>query len=55
MTEILDNDEYVMGVFLDFSKGFDTANHNIMLIKLELYAICDTPLKWLQDFLANRI
>ena len=52
---ILDNDWYVMGVLLDFSKGFDTANQSIMLKKLERYGICDNSTKWIQDLFANII
>ena len=55
ISEALDKGEYVIGVFLDFSKVFDTVNHSILLKKLELYGICDTSLKWFQDYLANRI
>ena len=43
-----------MAAFLDFSTGFDTVNHCVMLKKLELFGICDSPLKWSQDFLANK-
>ena len=55
ISEALDKGEYVIGVFLDFSKAFDTVNHSILLKKLELYGICDTPPKCFQDYLANRI
>ena len=30
----LDNGDYVIGVFLDFSKAFDTVDHAILLQKM---------------------
>ena len=39
ITEALDNNEYMVGLFLDFLKAFDTVNHGILLSKLKAYGI----------------
>ena len=35
----IDNNETTCGLFLDFSKAFDTVNHQILLSKLYKYGI----------------
>ena len=50
----IDNNEITCGLFLDFSKAFDTVNHQILLSKLYKYGIRGTQLAWFSDYLTNR-
>lgn len=54
LRKAIDNNLYTSGVFLDFSKAFDTVNHMILLSKLDAYGIRGIPLKWFQSYLSNR-
>ena len=55
ITEALDQGESVVGVFLDFSKAFDTVDHNILLQKMDKYGITGVELQWFEDYLSNRM
>ena len=44
--QAIENGEYATGVFLDFSKAFDTVDHNILLDKLDHHGIRDCALSW---------
>ena len=54
ITKSLENGEYVIGVFLDFSKAFDTVDHDILLRKLHHYGIRGNALRWFERYLKNR-
>ena len=54
ITEALDNGHCVVGIYLDFSKGFDTVNNDILLQKLSMYGVQDIALEWSREYLANR-
>ena len=51
VTKVLDNGEYVIGIFLDFSKAFDTVNNCLLLEKLYQYDIRGNALEWLRSYL----
>ena len=50
----IDHNLYSCGVFLDFSKVFDTVNHTILLEKVERYGIRGVSLQFFANYLANR-
>ena len=50
----LEKDQYTLGVFIDFSKDFDTVDHEILIAKLENYGIIGTNLLWFKSYLENR-
>lgn len=54
ISNALENGDYVLGLFLDFSKAFDTVDHNILFSKLEYLGIRGIALQWFQSYLSNR-
>ena len=41
--------------YLDFPKAFDTIDHNIFIRKLNIKAFSETPLKWFDSYLKDRL
>ena len=50
----IDNKLHTIGIFLDFSKAFDTINHKILLQKLSHYGIRGKALEWFDNYLTDR-
>ena len=54
LTNAIEKGEYGIGVFLDFSKAFDTVDHTILLSKIYHYGIRGSALSWFSSYLSNR-
>ena len=54
ISRALEEGEFVLGLFLDFSKAFDTVNHEILFTKLEFYGVRDVPLNLFRSYLSGR-
>ena len=50
----LDQSKFACGIFVDFSKAFDTVDHNILLQKLSHYGIRGLSNKWFESYLTGR-
>ena len=54
ISKALHDQEYVIGIFLDFCKAFDTVNHDILLRKLYKYGIRGIAYDWICSYLQHR-
>lgn len=51
----LDEGNYVLGIFIDLTKAFDTVDHDILLHKLEFYGIRGHTNNFFKSYLTNRL
>ena len=54
ISNAFNNNEIVVGVFLDLRKAFDLVDHGILAKKLEAIGIKDRNLKWFMNYLKDR-
>jgi len=50
----IEDGQYSCGIFLDFSKAFDSVSHNILLSKLSHYGIRGVAKEWFNSYLSDR-
>ena len=46
--------KHIGNVFVDFSKAFDTINHDWLIVKLEAYGYTNNALLFMLSYLKNR-
>jgi len=50
----LDKNNYVLGLFIDFQKAFNSIDIDILLVKLSNYGIRGIMFNWIKDYLTDR-
>ena len=53
-TQMLEGNSYIRCLLIDFSKAFDTIDHQLLIEKLGLLPIPQTILQWIVSFLSHR-
>ena len=54
ISKAIGNKEYVIGLFVDFTKAFDTVNHTVLLRKVSHYGLRGNTFQWIHDYLNNK-
>ena len=54
MYDSIDSGNFVISVFLDFKKAFDTDDHKILLSLIDFYGIRGVSHEWLKSYLSER-
>ena len=52
--ESIEKDQFLISIFIDFSRAFDTISHYILMKKLYFYGFRGKALEWIQNYLTNR-
>ena len=50
----IEKHEYLLGLFIDLSRAFDTISHEILFDKLDFYGIRGVALTWIKNYLSER-
>ena len=54
MNNSFERKKFILGIFIDLSKAFDTVDHKILISKLKNYGVRGNNLKWFESYLNNR-
>ena len=54
ITDSFEKGEFILAVFMDLSKAFDTVDHQILIKRLQYYGIDGTALEWFKSYFSNR-
>ncbi len=47
----IDHNEYLLGIFIDIVKAFDTVNHELLLKELKNLVVRGIALTWFQSYM----
>ena len=49
-----EKNRYMLVIFVDVSKAFDTGNHQILFKKFNLFSITGNKYSWIENYLTNQ-